>query len=67
MTETNVSFRNLSPLVSILGPPVAILVLIWMMSLEGFFIEGVRIENFGESTFVPQDVHHDTAKAEDAH
>ena len=52
---------------AILGPPVAIMVLIWLMSLEGFYIEETRIENFGESTFVPTEVHHDTAKSEDAH
>jgi len=50
---------------AILGPPVAILVLIWLMSLEGLYIEESRIQSFGESTFVPQEVHHGTAKAED--
>ena len=37
----------------ILGPPVAILVLIWMMSLEGLYIEDTRVEFYGESTFEP--------------
>ena len=36
--------------VAILGPPVAIIVLIWMMSLEGDYIEGSRLEHYGEST-----------------
>ena len=35
---------------AILGPPVAILVLIGLMSLEGNYIEGSRFENYGEST-----------------
>jgi cytochrome c oxidase subunit IV len=35
----------------ILGPPVAILVLIWLMSLEGSYIEDTRVEFYGESTF----------------
>jgi cytochrome c oxidase subunit 4 len=52
---------------AILGPPVAILVLIWLMSMEGLYIEETRLENYGESTFVPQEVHHGSAKAEDAH
>jgi len=39
---------------AILGPPVAILVLIGLMSLEGGYVEDSRIENYGESTFVPE-------------
>lgn len=38
---------------AILGPPIAILVLIWLMSLEGEYIEDTRVEYFGESTFEP--------------
>ena len=52
---------------AILGPPVAILVLIWLMSMEGFYVEETRLQNFGESTFVPQEVHHGAAKDEEAH
>jgi len=52
---------------AILGPPVAILVLIWLMSYEGFYIEDNRLENFGESTFVPQEVHHGAVKDEEGH
>ena len=45
--------------VAILGPPVALLVLIWLMSLEGSYIEDTRTEYYGESTFEPQEpVHH---------
>ena len=51
--------------VAILGPPVAILVLIWLMSLEGLYVEETRVENFGESTFVPTEVHHGPATDED--
>lgn len=39
---------------AILGPPIAILVLIWLMSLEGEYIEDTRVEYFGESTFEPE-------------
>jgi cytochrome c oxidase subunit IV len=44
--------------VAILGPPVAIIVLIWLMSYEGFYIEDTRLEYYGESTFEPQTPHH---------
>jgi cytochrome c oxidase subunit 4 len=43
---------------AILGPPVAILVLIGLMSLEGGYVEDSRIDNYGESTFVPQTPEH---------
>ena len=43
---------------AILGPPVAILVLIWLMALEGGYVEGSRLEHYGESTFEPQEVPH---------
>lgn len=46
---------------AILGPPVAILVLIWLMSVEGAYIEDTRIEYYGESTFVPEPMHHGAA------
>ena len=35
---------------AILGPPVAILVLIGLMSLENTYVEGSRLDNYGEST-----------------
>jgi cytochrome c oxidase subunit 4 len=43
---------------AILGPPVAIMVLIWLMALEGGYIEDTRVEYYGESTFEPQSPHH---------
>ncbi len=36
--------------IAILGPPVAIMVLIGLMSLEGDYVEGSRLEHYGEST-----------------
>jgi len=39
---------------AILGPPVAILVLIALMAAEGNYIEDSRLEYYGESTFVPE-------------
>jgi len=44
--------------IAILGPPVAIIVLIWLMSYEGFYVEETRVEYYGESTFEPEPVHH---------
>ena len=44
--------------IAILGPPEAIIVLIWLMSYEGFYVEDTRIEYYGESTFEPEPVHH---------
>ena len=44
--------------IAILGPPVAILVLIWLMSVEGSYIEDTRTEYYGESTFEPASPHH---------
>ena len=43
---------------AILGPPLAILVLIALMALEGDYTFLTRIEFFGESDFVPEPVHH---------
>lgn len=54
----HMGWERLSLKLAILGPPVAILVLIWMMAYEGQYIEDNRIENFGESTFEPEAVPH---------
>ena len=43
---------------AILGPPVAILVLIWLMALEGEHTEDTRFDYYGESTFEPQEPAH---------
>jgi len=61
----HMGFERLALKLAILGPPVAILVLIWLMSYEGFYVEDTRLENFGESTFVPQAVPHHEAHAEE--
>ena len=66
----HMGWERLALKLAILGPPVAIMVLIWLMSYEGFYVEGSRLETFGESTFEPTPVHHggdDHAKEEDAH
>ena len=66
----HMGWERLALKLAILGPPVAILVLIWLMSYEGFYVEDSRLETFGDSTFVPTPVHHggdDHAKEEDAH
>lgn len=43
---------------AILLPPVAIMVFIALMAIEGDYTFLTRIEFFGESTFVPEAVHH---------
>lgn len=44
---------------AILGPPVAIMVLIWLMALEGTYVEDSRLEHYGESTMeVASPEHH---------
>ena len=43
---------------AILLPPIAIMVFIALMSIEGNHTYLTRIEFFGDSTFVPEAVHH---------
>jgi cytochrome c oxidase subunit IV len=43
---------------AILLPPIAIMVFITLMSIEGDYTFLTRIEFFGDSTFVPEAVHH---------
>ncbi len=50
----HMGWERLSLKIAILGPPVAILVLIWLMTYEGSYVEDNRLEHFGESTFEPQ-------------
>ena len=50
-------WERLALKLAILTPPVAILVLIGLMSLEGDYTFLTRIEFFGESDFVPQSPH----------
>jgi cytochrome c oxidase subunit IV len=50
----HMGWERLALKVAILGPPVALLVLIWLMSLEGTYIEDTRIEYYGESTMEPE-------------
>ncbi len=50
----HMGWERLSLKIAILGPPVAILVLIWLMTYEGLYVEDSRLEHYGESTFEPQ-------------
>ena len=50
----HMQWERLALKIAILGPPVAILVLIWLMAYEGIYVEDTRIEYYGESTFEPQ-------------
>ena len=50
----HMGWERLALKVAILGPPVAILVLIWLMSLEGLYIEDTRVKYYGESTMEPE-------------
>ena len=54
----HMGWERLALKVAILGPPVAILVLIAMMALEGIYVEDSRLEHYGESTFEPETPHH---------
>ncbi len=50
----HMQWERLALKLAILGPPAAILVLIWLMSFEGLYTEDTRVEYYGESTFEPQ-------------
>jgi len=54
----HMGWERLALKVAILGPPVAILVLIWLMSLEGTYIEDTRLDYYGESTFEVEEPEH---------
>lgn len=54
----HMQWERLALKLAILVPPVAILVLIGLMALEGDYTFLTRIEFFGESDFVPQSPHH---------
>ena len=54
----HMGWERLALKLAILVPPVFILLLIAMMSYEGDYTFLTRIEFFGESTFVPEEVHH---------
>ena len=54
----HMKWERLALKLAILGPPVAILVLIAMMATEGNYIEETRLEYYGESTFVPETPEH---------
>ncbi len=54
----HMGWERLALKMAILGPPVAILVLIWLMATEGNYTYLTRIGFFGESTFVPETPHH---------
>ncbi len=46
----HMGWERLALKVAILGPPVAIMVLIALMTFEGDYVEENRIDNYGEST-----------------
>ena len=46
----HMGWERLSLKLAILGPPVAIMVLITLMAMEGDYVEDNRVENYGEST-----------------
>ena len=54
----HMGWERLALKLAILGPPVAIMVLIWLMALEGNYVEETRVEYYGESTFVPEPLPH---------
>ena len=50
----HMGWERLSLKLAILGPPVAILVLIAMMAFEGDYVETNRVDHYGESTMEVQ-------------
>ena len=54
----HMGWERLALKLAILGPPVAIIVLIWLMALEGGYTEDTRFDYYGESTFEPQEPAH---------
>jgi cytochrome c oxidase subunit IV len=54
----HMQWERLALKIAILGPPVFILVFIWLMMYEGDYTFLTRIEFFGESDFVPESPHH---------
>jgi len=50
----HMKWERLALKLAIMGPPVVIMVLIWLMSYEGLYIEDTRLEYYGESTMEPQ-------------
>lgn len=54
----HMGFERKALQLAILVPPIAIIVFITLMSLEGDYTFLTRIEFFGESTFVPESPHH---------
>lgn len=54
----HMGWERLALKLAILVPPVFIAVLIWLMAIEGDYTELTRIKFFGESDFVPTEVHH---------
>ncbi len=54
----HMGWERLALKLAILVPPVFIVVLIWLMAIEGEYTELTRIEFFGDSIFEPEEVHH---------
>jgi len=54
----HMKWERLALKIAILLPPIAIMIFIALMSIEGDYTFLTRIEFFGESTFVPEAVHH---------
>lgn len=54
----HMKWERLALKLAILAPPVFIVVLIALMAIEGDHTWLTRIEFFGDSTMVPEEVHH---------
>jgi cytochrome c oxidase subunit 4 len=54
----HMGWERLALKLAILAPPIFIIVLIWLMAIEGEHTWLTRIEFFGESDFVPTEIHH---------
>lgn len=61
----HVMWERMALILTILGPPVAILFLIAFMAVEGNYTEGARVQYFGhDANAVALPVHHETSHDE---
>jgi len=54
----HMKWERLALKLAILAPPIFIVVLMWLMAIEGKHTWLTRVEFFGTSTFVPEEAHH---------
>lgn len=67
----HVVWERMALVLTILGPPVVLLLLIGLMSVEGFYISGTRVQYMGQDpnqvALTPSDLHGDGHGEEEEH